>query len=673
MADEIKVALLGQPNSGKSTLFNTLTGAHQHVGNWPGKTVEKKDGYFVHGSRKYLVSDLPGSYGLSANSDEEVITRDAIAGEDADLVCVLADASQLERNLFMLADIAGIRTPLLLVLTMIDVAEDQGKKIDVELLAKRLNIPVTAIVAPDKKTYGDFFEKLDQALNHPTLLDTTALFRLFSEGESKALYAEALELVPETGIDRFSKEWLAIKLLEQDEVVSAKIAVKAGIEPVRKFVSAAKDGALYAGDCKFAWIETVLDGVAVKTKEPSKLLTRFDRAAIHRFWGKPIAIGIIILGLIMSMIAAAPFMGVAALIPSSLGSLIGRLTDFGVSQDLISFINSTVVLALSWTISMLGFVFGINLVFGLIEEIGYMARVSYVFDHTMSKLGLQGKSVMPMLISVGCTIGGAAGTRVVDSWGQRILTIALVWAVPCGATFAVIPTLATAFFGWGGILVMILLFLIMFLHIFITAKIFGRTLSPVAERTGLIMELPPYHKPRWGAMFMMTLNRVWEIFKKAFVIVFIVSVLFYFMSYSSSGDVEGSFLYRVGRTIEPVTKIFGLGWQTFLAFVASMVSKEAVLGVLSAIFAGSGNIFSSTVGIAKADANLASLVTSEISKPEALAFMVAVTFNVPCLMALSSTYQESHSLSWTLKIALYYIATALILSMITFHAARLFF
>ncbi len=673
MADEIKIALLGQPNSGKSTLFNTLTGAHQHVGNWPGKTVEKKEGYFVHGSRKYLVSDLPGSYGLSANSDEEVVTRDAIAGEEADLVCVLADASQLERNLFMLADIAGIRTPLLVVLTMIDVAEDQGKKVDVELLAERLNIPVTAIVAPDKRTYGDFFEKLDQTLNRPSLLDTTALFRLFSEGESKALYAEALELVPETGIDRFSKEWLAIKLLEQDEVVSAKIAVKAGIEPVRKFIAAAKDGALYAGDCKFAWIESILDSVVVKTKEPSKLLTKFDRAAIHRFWGKPIAIGIIILGLIVSMIAAAPFMGAAALIPSSLGSLIGRLSDFGVSQVLISFINSTIVLALSWTISMLGFVFGINLVFGLIEEIGYMARVSYVFDNTMSKLGLQGKSVMPMLISVGCTIGGAAGTRVVDSWGQRILTIALVWAVPCGATFAVIPTLATAFFGWGGILVMVLLFLIMFAHIFITAKVFGRTLSPVAERTGLIMELPPYHKPRWGAMFITTLNRVWEIFKKAFVIVFIVSVLFYFMSYSPSGNVEGSFLYRVGRTIEPVTKVFGLSWQTFLAFIASMVSKEAVLGVLSAIFAGSGSIFASTVGTVKADANLASLVTSEISKPEALAFMVAVTFNVPCLMALSSTYQESHSLSWTLKIALYYIATALILSMITYHVAGLFF
>ena len=141
-------------------------------------------------------------------------------------------------------------------------------------------------------------------------------------------------------------------------------------------------------------------------------------------------------------------------------------------------------------------------------------------------------------------------------------------------------------------------------------------------------------------MFRMTLNRVWEVFKKAFVVVFIVSVIFYFMSYSSDGNVEGSFLYLIGKAIEPVTRIFGLGWQTFLAFVASMVSKEAVLGVLSAIFAGSGSIFASTVGTAAKDANLSLLVNSAISKPEALAFMVAVTFNVPCIMALSSTYQE---------------------------------
>ena len=511
------------------------------------------------------------------------------------------------------------------------------------------------------------------ALDRPVTLDAKSLYRFFAEGSSKGLYEKALALAPDGGMDRFSKEWLAIKLLEQDEVVAAKIAVKAGNEAVRALIESAKDGPLYAGDCKFAWIESVLDGVIVKTKEPSRLLTRFDRAAIHPFWGKPIAIGLIILGLIGSMIVAAPIMGLSALIPPLLGGLVEKLAGLGVAESLISFIKSTLVLSLSWTLSMLGFVFGVNLVFGLIEEIGYMARVSYVFDNAMYKLGLQGKSVMPMLISVGCTIGGAAGTRVVDSWGQRILTIALVWAVPCGATFAVIPTLASAFFGWGSILVMLLLFAIMFVHIFITAKIFGRTLNPVKERTGLIMELPPYHKPRWGAMFRMTLNRVWEVFKKAFAVVFIVSVIFYFMSYSSDGNVEGSFLYLIGKAIEPVTRIFGLGWQTFLAFVASMVSKEAVLGVLSAIFAGSGSIFASTVGTAAKDANLSSLVSSAISKPEALAFMVAVTFNVPCVMALSSTYQETHSLGWTLKIALYYIATALILSMITYHVAGLFF
>ncbi|HHX37638.1 MAG TPA: ferrous iron transporter B, partial [Clostridiaceae bacterium] len=318
------------------------------------------------------------------------------------------------------------------------------------------------------------------------------------------------------------------------------------------------------------------------------------------------------------------------------------------------------------------FVFGVTIVFGFLEEIGYMARVSYAFDGSMAKLGLQGKSIMPLLVSLGCTIGGAAGTRVIDSWGQRLLTIALAWAGPCAATFAVIPTLASAFFGWAGILVIILLFIIALIHIRITATIFGRKLAPEEERHGLIMELPPYHKPRWGMLFKQTLIKIWGIFKKAFSVIIIVSVVFYFLAYSPDGGIEGSVLYKVGIVIEPVTRFFGMGWQTFIAFVSSMVSKEAVLGVLSAIFAGTGNIFDSTVGAATADAELGILLTTAISKPEALAFMIAVTFNIPCLMAVSSTYQESHSLKWTGRIAIYYIATALILSSLVFHIANIF-
>ena len=224
---------------------------------------------------------------------------------------------------------------------------------------------------------------------------------------------------------------------------------------------------------------------------------------------------------------------------------------------------------------------------------------------------------------------GAAGPELL-TWGQRLLTIALAWAVPCAATFAVIPTLATAFFGWAGILVMILLFVIALIHIRITARVFGRKLAPLEERHGLIMELPPYHKPRWGMLIRQTLNKIWGIFKKAFFVILVISVIFYFLAYSPSGGVEGSILYKIGTAIEPVTRIFGMGWQTFISFISSMVSKEAVLGVLSAIFSGTGNIFDSTVGTAAASADLGTILVSSISKAEALAFMIAVTFNIPC-------------------------------------------
>lgn len=670
MANERIIALLGQPNSGKSTVFNTLTGAHQHVGNWPGKTVEKVEGEFTRNGVKYLVADLPGTYSLSANSDEEIVTRDYIASGGAELTCILADASQLERSLFMLADYAGINTPAMLVLTMTDVSKAQGKSVDAEKLSQKLGIPVVSLVAPDKKSYGSFYQALEESMKAPKRLSANALTALYESGGQKAAYEKALSLVPADGIDQYSPAWLAAKLLEGDSVVAHKVSAVSDKEAVKAFLAGNPDGSLYTSDCKFAWIENILSGVVTKTKKDSQLLTRFDRAAISKRWGKAIAIGIVLLGIILSMVVAAPIMTVGGQIPTLLYPLVESI---GLPAWLTSFINGTIVTALGWVFSMAGFVFGINLVFGLLEEVGYMARVSYVFDNTMNKLGLQGKSIMPMLVSFGCTIGGAAGTRVIDSYGQRILTIALAWAVPCGATFAVIPALASSIFGgMGAIGVMLLIFAIMFLHIMITAKIFGRKLSPVEDRTGLIMELPPYHKPRWGSLLRTTVVRAWDVFKKAFVVVVVVAAVFWALTYSGSGNMTGSVLYKFGKAIEPVTKFFGMGWQTFLAFVSSMISKEAVLGVTSVLFTGAGSIWEATATGA-ADANIGQIIAASISKPEALAFLLAVNFNVPCLMALNATLHETHSAKWTVRIALYYIVTALIISCLTYHIAGLFF
>lgn len=634
------------------------------------------------------MADLPGSYSLSANSDEEIITRDYIADGNADLVCILADASQLERSLYMLADFAGIRTPAFLLLNMMDVARAQGKTIDAAALEHRLGIPVLPFVAAERKSYGPFYEAVEQLLQNPRTLHTEALETHYKKILG-ASYEQLLSAMPEQGIGQYSPMWLAVKYLEKDRVVQARVRSAreipgssgsdcgprggAGMDSASQGISHA-DCALLAGECKFAWIQELIQCSVTGKKSGNRALSGFDRLATSRIWGKPIAIGMILLTLVLSMVIATPIMGVAGMIPSLLGPPIASaLQSAGVSEVLISLICDLGLNILYFALSMSGFVLGITFGFNLVEEVGYMARISFVFDGLMSRLGLQGKSIMAFFVGAGCTIGGAAGTRVIDNWGQRVLAMALVWAVPCGATWAIMPTLASIFFGKGAALVMIGLILFMFFFMWLTAKIFGERLAPKDQRTGMIMEMPPYHKPRWGNLIRVTLNHARDIFLRAVRVITVVALVFWILSWSPNGDVTGSIIYKIGVTIEPFTRLFGLGWQTFMAFVASALSKEAVLGVLSSLYAGSGSVFASTIGAAGTADNLSSLLAANISRAEALAFIFATTFNVPCVMALASTYRETHSLKWTLRIAAYYTVMALLLSCIIYHLGLLIF
>ena len=219
---EKTIALLGQPNSGKSTLFNGLTGSRQHVGNWPGKTVERKDGSFVHKDTTYKIIDLPGTYSLSANSDEEVVTRNYIASGQADVVCILADASQLNRSLFMLADYTGIRVPVVLLLNMMDVAKSQGKQIDTNGIAKSLGIPVVPLVAADKKQYGTFFRMLESIDKNVSTLDEKRLAQIY-QNTIGAAFDEIKALLPADGIGIYSSTWLTAKLIEQDKLARSLV------------------------------------------------------------------------------------------------------------------------------------------------------------------------------------------------------------------------------------------------------------------------------------------------------------------------------------------------------------------------------------------------------------------------------------------------------------------
>jgi ferrous iron transport protein B len=364
-------------------------------------------------------------------------------------------------------------------------------------------------------------------------------------------------------------------------------------------------------------------------------------------------------------------MGVGSAILTIKEPIMNALYSIGCPEFIVLVVGDVIIQSFSYIFKMLGFVFGVTLVFGLLEEAGVMARISYVFDNTMGKLGLQGKSVMPFLVSFGCTMGGAAGARVIDNWGQKVLTIALAWAVPCGAAWATIPMLASIFFGPGAVGVIVAILFTMLIHMWITAKVFGGKLVKVEDRYGMIMELPPYHKPKWGSLFRYVFGRTKETFVRVTKVILLVCGVFWLLSYSPSG--EGGVLYKIGVAIEPVTRFFGMPWQLFLSYVASAVGKEGAIGVISALYNGGsfGAAFTASMNGAAKAANFNEMMLANVTRPEALAFIFAMTFNMPCVVALAATYQETHSAKWTARIVLYYTAVSLILAFIAYHIGLL--
>ncbi len=315
--------------------------------------------------------------------------------------------------------------------------------------------------------------------------------------------------------------------------------------------------------------------------------------------------------------------------------------------------------------------------FNLMEEAGYLARISFLFDRTMSKVGLQGKAIMPFFMGLGCTIAGTTGTHVVDNWGQRVLAIAMSWAVPCAATLSVVPTIAVALFGsTGGFLVMVSIFLFMFLMMWVVYKVFGKSLAPKEERMGLIIELPPYHKPAVRNILYVTFQRTLDIFLRALRVISLVSIVFFALAYGFGGSAENSMLYKIGVVIEPVTKFFGLKWQAFLAFYASAISKESLLGVLNTLYGTGRSLVSSTFGAKVSSAaarGISEILPANFTKAEGLAFIFSISFNMPCVSALAATSRETHSVRWTAKIGVFYTLAALLIACIVYHVGLLVF
>mgnify|MGYP004604794413 FL=1 len=639
------IALLGQPNSGKSSLFNGLTGSHQHVGNWPGKTVEHKEGTFTYQGAQYRVIDLPGSYSLAAGSEEEMITTEYMESGEADLVAILVDSSQLERSLYMFTDFVGMNIPVLLILNLMDVAKAKGIQVDVDKLQEKLGIPVMGFVAADMKQYGRLKEQIANAITVPQCVDVSLLTKYYEADESIS-FNSIVEQQESGGI--YSKEKAAIRDLEKSE-----------------------RGLKQSGKHKYELINQILKE-SVHKECVGNGLNRFDKWALGKRSGKWIALGVIMLAMVAAMVVAMPVMGIGVMIPGVLESPLRILmTSLHVWKPLAEFIYVVIPNVLFFTISMVGFVLGVTFAFAVIEDIGYMARISFVFNEAMERLGLQGKSVCSFLMSLGCNMAGIAGSRVIDSAGQRFLTMILVWSIPCGTTLSLAPMLAAIFFGpAGAFLVLILMFVITIGSMFLVSKIFAKQLIRAEESQGIVMELPPYHKPKWRCIIRTTLNKAKDIFCRAFKVILLVSFVFYLLSSDWMGN--GSILVGIGRVIAPVTEFFGMTWQMFMAYLSSMVTKESLLGVINALYSNADVAVAAfnakSVGLSE---GMGQMLQEVITKPQALGFIMAIVFNVPCTMTVAATFRENHSKKWITLSVIYYLVFSLVLSCIFYHIGLL--
>ena len=667
------IALAGQPNTGKSTVFNRLTGAKQHVGNWPGKTVEQKEGLYDFNGCKYSIVDLPGTYSLTSNSVEEKISGDFLINNKPDAVIVMADASQLERTLYLLTEVKLLSVPAVVALNMMDVAEKQGREINAAEIERRTGTKVIPMTA----SRGRGIEQLKGAVENICRKDPEV-------EEDLSIYPEVcsrlLEKLKTEDPYPYNRMWLSVKLAEGDSEALDFIARNLDrnkTESIINILGDMSEGPEIIAAARYKWITKIISA-AVKLNAEGGVKKRgkkFDKAATHPVFGGLIAVIIMILSFAAAMAIAMPLMflikPLTAVLTDAVRSLFpGSFFWFG------SMLADGLIPGLSVAFMMLAYIFGVYLVFGFLEDIGYLPRMAYVFDRLMNRVGLHGKSFMPLLMSFGCNIAGVTGTRVIDSWQQRMVTLVMASIVPCMALWAVVSFIGTLFFASFMPLVVLSLFVVMFIHLALTSYVMRRYIVR-GETTGLIMELPPYHRPDWKTIFSHVFVLARAFIKRAVTLIALLSVIVWALSYQKDGNMENSALAVAGRFFDPFTSLLGLDWKLFIALMAAMIAKEASLSVIAVLYnVGGGALSITSLFFAHGNyeqAALAGSIINSVHPASALAFIFAFFFSIPCLGTVATIYSETKSLKWTIGSSLYYIVFSFIAAAAAYRIGLLIF
>lgn len=631
----ITVALAGQPNVGKSTVFNMLTGLNQHVGNWPGKTVEKKVGMYKHGGTTINFVDLPGTYSLSANSPEELIAREYIIRERPDVVAVILNAAALERNLYLLAELLALPSPVVVGLNMMDVASQQGVVIEPEVLQAALGVPVAPMVATKNQGIEELVEIIMRLAARDLNYDPKPPgIRPDHRAELAQLHSLCDSHVP----DPYPLDWVVLKLFEGDIELTRLMRERLPDDvwqEVNAVLRAHEDAVVDVAGGRYEWVRRMTRAAVVRPKMGQITFTdRLDQVATHPLWGLLLLAGILGIVFWLTYTIGVPLQNWLNVV--AIGGL-ADLTEHALANT-PEWLRSLIVEGALGGAGMVVTFIPILAIFfaamGLLEDTGYLTRAAFVMDRFMHPMGLHGKSCMPLCLGFGCNVPAVVGTRIIESRRARLLTIMLAAMVPCTARMAVVALLAPAFFGAAAPVVSWGLLLLSLAVLGISGVVLNRVLFK-GERAAFIMELPLYHVPNWRTIGFLVWQRSGEFLKKAGTVILAFSLMVWALSRLPYGTVETSLLAGLGRLLAPLGALMGLDWRMMVALLTSFVAKENTIATLGILY-----------GTGDGDAQLSELLGAVLTPAAGLAFLTLQMLFIPCAATVAAIKQETGGWKW---------------------------
>lgn len=660
---EIRAAFVGNPNCGKTTLFNAITGSKLKVANWPGVTVEKISGEANYKDYHLSIVDTPGIYSLTCYTIEEKVTRNCVMDDDIDVIINVVDASNLERNLYLTLQLLELGKPVILALNMMDIVRDRGMEIDLHRLPELLgDIPVVPVSAAKNEGLEIL---LHAAVHHH--LEGPQRHVLTYSGEIEDKIAKLEVIMQARYPDHSSRRWHAIKLLEWDEEVRED-------HPVNILDVADKNYEKEIIQAKYKYIDYIVDEVLFHKQEKAAKTDKIDRVLTHPFWGVPIFLCIMAVVFLLTFAVGDSLKAVFEVLLEKFSDLVqSGLVAIHTADWLVSLVCDGIIAGVGGILTFIPNILILFLALAILEDSGYMARVAYVMDGIMGKVGLSGKAFLPMILGFGCTVPAIMATRALETEKDRRRTMIITPFMSCSARLPIYVLFADIFFGKAAPVASFSMYVIGLVVAILVAKVLN-IFDKGSNNESLLIELPEYKKPNPKTIRIYVWNKISDYLTKAGTTIFIASIVIWFvLNFGVHGmvsDPSDSFGAMIGRLMVPVLKPAGLGmWQIGVALISGISAKEVVVSSFAVLF-GITNA-NSAEGMSLILANIRSAIP-DFGALNAFCLMLFCLLYVPCAATIGTIKKESGSWKFTLKTICFQLILAYVVSVLVYQIGSLF-